>query len=90
MSIGKYLIHEAEYHFRVVLEASSELTPERGKLGCGSGIWITCVSNNTSCHGLLRWVVVSHVVVRVEESVGTFCFCNVVYCVRVVTVMLKE
>lgn len=64
------LVHKAKDDLLVVHEAVSKLTPEFTKLlgGCGSGVG--GVADNASGHGLLGWVVVAHVVVRVQDAVG--------------------
>lgn len=59
-------------HFLVVGESASERIPEMHKLISGGGNWIRSVANDAAGSGLLRRIIVPHVVVRVENSIGTW------------------
>lgn len=60
-----YLVHKPEDNLLVVHEAASKLAPEFTKLLSGCRRRVRGVTDNTPGHGLLRRVVVSHVIVGV-------------------------
>lgn len=73
------LVHESKDDLLVVHEAASKLAPEFSKLLGSCGSRVGGVANNASGHGLLRWVVVAHVVVRVQDAVGALRDSDVVH-----------
>ena len=85
----RYLVHESEDHFRVVFKPSRKLAPELPELSRCRSVRVTGVSDYTSGAWLLGWVVVSHVVVWVENGVCSLGYGNVVDGVGVVAKMLK-
>lgn len=44
--------------------------PEHLKLCCSRGSRVACVADHGTGQWLLRWVIVSHIVVRVENAIG--------------------
>ena len=83
-----WFVHQSEDDLRVVFKSTGELTPEFPKLSCRGGFWIRRVPNDASAVWLRRWVIVAHVIVWIEDGVGPFSDCNVVYCVGVEIKML--
>jgi hypothetical protein len=76
-----YLVHKSKDDLFISHEAFGKLAPEFSKLGgCGSG-QIGRVSNDTSRVWLLMWVVVSHIIVRVQNTIRPFGDGNVIDCV---------
>lgn len=65
-----YLVHKPEDDLLVVHKSSGELAPEFTELLGGRGRRVRGVANDAAGHGLLRRVVVSHVVVGVKDAVG--------------------
>ena len=63
------LVHDAEHDALVVLESAGELGPELGKLFGGGGFCVGRVADDAASHGLLRGVIVAHVVVGVEDGI---------------------
>lgn len=69
-----YLIHETEYNLLIAFEPPSQFSPKSPKLRSRCGFRIRRVSNYASRHRLLRRVIVAHVVVWVENCVGSYNF----------------
>ena len=65
-----YLVHKPEDNLLVAHEAASKLAPKFTELLGGCRGRVRGVADDASGHGLLRWVVVSHVVVGVQNAVG--------------------
>lgn len=72
-------VHEPENDICVVGEAPCEFAPKGGELLCCCGVGVGCVADYAACEGLRGRVIVAHVVVRVEDGVGAFGDCYVVY-----------
>jgi hypothetical protein len=66
-----YLVHEPEDNLLIGLETPSKLTPERAELGCCGCSHIRGISDDTASRWLLGGVVVSHVVVRIQDGIST-------------------
>lgn len=64
------LVHKAKDNLLVVHESASKLAPEFTELLGGCRHRVRGIANDAAGHGLLRWVVVSHVVVGVQDAVG--------------------
>jgi hypothetical protein len=74
-----YLIHDSENHIVVVCEAAGEFVPEGLPLCCGSGGGVGGIADDAAARGLLRWVVVSVVVVYIENG------CQGISCVAAIS-----
>ena len=76
------LIHQPEDDIRIAGEALGKFTPKCTKLSGGSGSRIRCITDDASSRGLLRRIVVAHVVMRVQEGVSTLSG-NIVDCIGI-------
>ena len=69
-----YLVHNAENDLLIIRKTSGQLLPELLELlGCG-GIGIGRASNDGARRWLLGRIIVSHVIMRVENGI---CTCKV-------------
>jgi len=59
------LVHKSKDHFLIARKASSELAPELSKLCSCSSLRVSGVSDDAPGRGLLRRIVVSHVVMGI-------------------------
>ena len=64
-----YLVHNTKDNLLVILETAGKLAPEGSELVSGGGGHIAGVTNDASGHWLLGGIVVSHVVVRIQDAV---------------------
>ena len=85
-----YFIHETKNNLVVVCKSPSQFMPELTKLcGCGS-LWVRRIANDTSRERLLRGIIVSHVVMRIQNSVPALGHCNIVDSICKEAIVLKE
>ena len=66
-----YLVHDTKDNMLIVLVPPSKLLPESLELRSSGGGRVTGVSDDGASGRLLRRVVVTHVVVRVQDSIST-------------------
>ena len=71
-------VHYSENYIGVVEEAGGEFLPEGLEVVSRRGVGVAGVANNAAGRGLLGWVVVTHVIVGVEDGIGALCEGDVV------------
>lgn len=74
-----HLIHESKNDLWIRCKASGKGSPETCKLGCGGSFRISCIANDASGCWLLGGIIISHIVVGIQDAVGTFGDRDVVY-----------
>jgi hypothetical protein len=87
---SSYLVHETEDDISVVLKSTGEFTPENSELSSGSSLRIRRVSDDATRGWLLGWVIVPHVVMRIQDRISSFCFCNIIDSIGEVTIVLNK
>ena len=85
-----WLVHDAEYHLFVIDITRGELVPKLLELLGACGRWVGVVTNHRSSQRLLARIVVTHVIVRVQNCVCAFAGDGCDGVVEVVEVSLVE
>lgn len=75
---NNYLIHNPEDDLLVIPEPSRKFAPELSKLFSGGSGRVTGITDDAPGHWLLRRIVVSHVVMRVQDAVSSLLDSDVV------------
>src|SRR4051794_7307164 len=70
MELGvSYLIHKSKDSLLIGFKAPSKFAPERSELGCTSCFWICSITDDASSCWLLGRIVVSHIIVGIQDTV---------------------
>jgi hypothetical protein len=84
-----HLIHKSENNLLIRGKSPSKFTPELAELSSSGCFGVSSITDDASCSRLLRRIVVSHVVVWIQDTISSFCNSDIVYCIGELGIILE-